>query len=141
MFRRNDQIAKRRTAVALMRTSGSTEAEIATQLKVSKTTVCRDLQHLREEWRQENLGAIDRQMVEDLERIRIALQSLWPLVLAGDTRSHLQAERWMRFRSELLGYGAMPDAGDMAAPIVIVEVVRPQMVDSKAVLVMPSPVH
>jgi len=68
---------QRRTRVAQMYLSGVTQDAIARGVGVSQMTVSNDLAALREEWKEQALGAFDERLATELRRIDKVEEEAW----------------------------------------------------------------
>jgi len=132
--RYDEALARRREGAAYLLAGHTgdrlTQRQIADRLKVSVGTINRDIKLLREQWRQENIEAIDAVMVDDLRRIQVALNAIWTQVLGGELQATDRMVKLIETRAKILGYSApakidVTSGGDKVSPITVIEVVRP----------------
>jgi IS30 family transposase len=94
----------RRTTVGQFLKAGMTQREIAKQLGVSPGTVNRDIQILRERWRQEQFDDVEQSMLLDLARIEDAIRAITQDVRSGNLPAIDRLIRLIELRAQLLGY-------------------------------------
>jgi hypothetical protein len=94
----------RRATVGQFLKAGMTQREIARQLGVSLGTVNRDIQILRERWRQEQFDDVEQAMLIDLARIDDAIRAITQDVRSGALAAIDRLIRLIELRAQLLGY-------------------------------------
>ena len=104
--REQQVIDERRIEVERLDLAGLTEREIAEQLKVAKTTVHRDLEHVRKSRREELSVAADTERDKELARLE-RLWSRWIVAAErGDDRAAAILLRIADRKAKLLGLDA-----------------------------------
>lgn len=71
------QAQRDRVEVARLYLQGYTQLQIADKLEIDQSTVCRDLQVIKRQWRQEALGHANELIQAELERLRLIEQQAW----------------------------------------------------------------
>ena len=94
----------RRATIGQFLKAGMTQREIARQLGVSLGTVNRDIQILRERWRQEQFDDVEQSMLLDLARIEDAIRAITQDVRSGNLPAIDRLVRLIELRAQLLGY-------------------------------------
>lgn len=105
---RNDiRISDRRDKVAaLFRGGTESQRKIAAALGVSQPTIKRDLDALRDEWRESARTDVAAEIGLDLSRLNQMLASVWPQVLRGDVKAVNVALSILKQRAAIYGYSA-----------------------------------
>lgn len=110
-----DAIRIRKAKAASLVAAGSTQREIAEQLKISLAQVNRDLQELRQEWRAEALADIADHMSLDLHRIDQAIGGIWLRVIDGNLLAIDRLVTLIKMRARLFGYDPAMLSGFVSA--------------------------
>lgn len=98
-----DEIAARRTQVAVLRLTHLTQREIAKRLGVSVGTINADLQAIREEWAERRATAYDDWVAEELAKLDSLERAFLRLALQGQTTAADRVLAVMDRRSRLVG--------------------------------------
>lgn len=99
----DDLIDARRAQVALLRQSGFTYREIASELKVAVGTVSGDMKEIRAEWAKQYTGLFDEFLL-DLSRIDLAIQAITGDVMRGDLAAIDRFLGLLARRAKMFGY-------------------------------------
>jgi len=94
----------RRQRVAVNLLAGLNYREIATALKVSPATVCRDAKAILDEWREARIGVADEWATLQVKRLDRAINAIWDNVLNGDATAIDRLQRLIDQQGKLLGY-------------------------------------
>lgn len=94
----------RRQRVAVNLLAGLSYREIATALKVSPATVCRDARAILDEWRAARLETADEWVTLQVKRLDRAINAIWDSVLNGDAAAIDRLQRLIEQQGRLLGY-------------------------------------
>lgn len=100
---KRDQMAERRQHVANLRLAHYTQQEIANELGLSVTTVCRDLQALRAEWQERRSMAFDGWVAEELAKLDALERAILPQALQGKPGAAERVLKIMDRRARMLG--------------------------------------
>lgn len=120
---RRDAIAARRDRLSLLLISGvRSQRRLAAALQVSVATINRDIEVLRQEWRERHLSDVESAMSLDLERLDRLIQAHWQRAVGGDDRAAEFILRAILGRANIYGYGHMRPDTLPAQPLAIVEV-------------------
>ena len=103
---RSDAIAARREQVAALLMARRSQREIAKSLNTPLTTIHRDIEALRMEWRADRMVAADQVISEELQRLAFAEKAIMPAVSRGDLMAIDRLLRVMERRAKLLGLDA-----------------------------------
>ena len=103
---RSDAIAARREQVAALLMARRSQREIATALNTPLTTIHRDIEALRIEWRNDRMVAADQVISEELQRLAFAERAIMPAVSRADLMAIDRLLRIMERRAKLLGLDA-----------------------------------
>lgn len=133
---RKTKLEERRAKVAMLMLAkpGISGMEIARILSdkgnsVSYKTAERDMEWLRNQWRERQRDDIDKLMEADLARLAEMQSALWPQAISGDKLAVDRVLNIMATRAEWLGYKA-PEQVDINTTVTqriqVIEVVRPQ---------------
>jgi hypothetical protein len=106
-----DIMSSRRQTVADLRRRGLTYEKIAAQAGCSVPTVCRDVEHLRRQWRERAAGDYDAMMADEYANLEAVRAAAWEsfeksktvLEPAGDARLLEIARRTTETIVKLLG--------------------------------------
>jgi hypothetical protein len=79
-----DQIAARRGRIAAGRLRGMTLTELAASERIDKSTVCRDLQAIRQEWRAFRVESMEQLQNQTAQRYDVLLHAIWDRAEGGD---------------------------------------------------------
>lgn len=96
---------ERRAKVALLVEACMSQNEIAKTLNVSSSTITYDVRALRKQWKEEQLGNVEKVMTADLHRLEKAVAAIWPNVIAGDYLAIDRLTRIIELRGRILQYG------------------------------------
>jgi hypothetical protein len=124
---KQQEIDKRRVQVATLLVSGRKQRDIAAALSVSLGTVNGDVKAVLKLWQESALNDMAAAMALDLERVETIIRSIWLQVTGGNLNAIDRAERMIRLRKEIIGYGYRPDANAVDPnwqPITVIEVVK-----------------
>ena len=109
------QREERRGAVASRLLAGRSIREIASELGTSPTTVHRDADCIRTQWRNEYLSDANEQIQQDLKRIDTALSAIWPEVTSGHLAAIDRMLKLLDARARYLGlYAAEKIQGEFS---------------------------
>jgi hypothetical protein len=79
-----DAIAARRGRIAAGRLRGMTLGELAAAEGIHKATASRDLQAIRQEWRQFRVGTMEEMQNQTVQRYDTLLHAIWDRAEGGD---------------------------------------------------------
>lgn len=116
----SDAREQRRVTIGEMVKAGYSQREMAQHLKVGLASINRDLQALRQGWRDAQLIADpDEAMSLDLVRLDDALKAITPAYRRGDLHAVDRMMAIVRERRAILGYGtsANPDKSKETQPV------------------------
>lgn len=132
---RKSRMEERRAKVAMLMLAkpGISGMEIARMISdkgkpISYKTAERDMEWLRQQWRERQRDDIDKLMEADLARLAEMQSALWPQAVAADKQAIDRVLNIMAIRAEWLGYKA-PDQLEINSTVTqriqVIEVVRP----------------
>jgi len=75
--RETTQLAERRQRVAELYVKAWSQPAIARQLGISQTTVCRDLQAIRQQWRESSVRDFDAAREHELQKLDLLEREAW----------------------------------------------------------------
>jgi hypothetical protein len=101
-----DTIAARRARVAEGRLRGMTLAELGRQEQVDKSTISRDLESIRAEWRQFFVESMEQIQNQTAQRYDVLLGAVWDRAEAGDLDAIAAVLQIEGNRRRLLGLDA-----------------------------------
>jgi len=101
---KKDSIERRRAEVSALLDGSYSQRDIAQALKISTSTVSKDIKELRKLWRNEQLENVEDIMVADLHRISSMVSALWAEAMTGRVDAIDRVAKLIELRARILGY-------------------------------------